>query len=602
MPREENNIGQGEGSQIHWHQWSPAAFDQAQAQDKPMMLSIGAVWCYWCHVMDETTYQDADVVQFINQHFIPVRVDNDHRPDVNTRYNVGGWPTTAFLTPHGGMIGGATYLPADQLLAMLVEIQQAYQQQKPQLYEQGNGLLRQRREQVATVSAGAPLEQIMVDRISRRVIGTYDPRHGGFGEDLKFPSAPILRFLLHLFRTTGEEFYRVILEKTLDRMAQGQIFDQVEGGFFRYCASPDWTAPQYEKLLEDNINLAQVYLEAGLLLENQEYGDVASRTIDYLMNNLYDETAGGFRGSQGAHSDYFSLPLEARQQTEPPPTDPFCYTSWSAQAVSMLLEASWKLPRPELAATALTILERIDGMARSGRLSHVYGQDGPKATSGGDLLTDWACLLNALSDAYNQTVDGEHFRTRAEEVAAKLMDSFADTKNGGFFDVEQSSDAVGYLKVREKPLPENITAVFGLLKLNQATLREDYKEVAEATLRAYVEANRSYGEFAASYALALDLFLNSPVEITIEGNFQDNFDQSGTRDMLRAAAQIASPHLVLKPVAIGGNGALAQAHVCLNTVCLPPVSDPSNLATTVEEAFSDGQSPFENIFEKFTGF
>ena len=108
-----------EDSRIAWLPWGPDAFARAQEADKPVLLSIGAVWCYWCQVMDETTYADAEVVGYIRRNFVPVRVDNDHRPDVNGRYNVGGWPTTAFLTPHGGIIGGATYLPADQLLAML---------------------------------------------------------------------------------------------------------------------------------------------------------------------------------------------------------------------------------------------------------------------------------------------------------------------------------------------------------------------------------------------------------------------------------------------------------------------------------------------------
>ena len=104
---------------IDWQPWGPAAFAKAQEEDKPVLLSISAVWCYWCHVMDETTYTDPDVQEIIRENFVAVRVDNDHRPDINSRYNVGGWPTTGFLTGHGGLIGGATYLPPDQLISMM---------------------------------------------------------------------------------------------------------------------------------------------------------------------------------------------------------------------------------------------------------------------------------------------------------------------------------------------------------------------------------------------------------------------------------------------------------------------------------------------------
>ena len=561
------------------------------------MLSIGAVWCYWCQVMDETTYADPEVADYIRRHFVPVRVDTDHRPDINSRYNVGGWPTTAFLTPHGGIIGGATYLPADQLLSMLREVAQAYREQKIQLYEQGNELLRQRRQQVAQASAGAEVEAVLVDRIARRVTGAYDARHGGFGEDLKFPGAPILQFLLHLYRTTGEEFYRLMVEKTLDNMVQGELFDRHEGGFFRYCGNADWSEAQHEKLLEDNLALTRVFLDAALIFDREDYRQVAARSIDYLLAYPYDGEAGGFRGSQGAHSDYFSAPPPARAGLTPPPVDPCCYVGSTAQGVSLLLEASWKLPRPDLAAKALAALERIDNLARGGRLGRVFDREGQRPHAGGDLLVDWAYLLNALVDASNQGWGSEILRQRAGVVAEKLLASFTDTRNGGFFDVEDSPQPVGYLRVREKPLPENIAAAGGLLKLDQANYQAEFREVVRATLSAFVEANRIYGEFAASYGLLLDLYLNEPVEVTVEGNFAD----SGARELLGAAMRVSTPHLVVKAVPLEDPGATALAHVCFNTVCLPPVDNPEGLAATVASAVEPRESPFADIFQIFPG-
>ena len=583
-----------EPTQIQWLPWGGSTFARAQAENKPVLLSVGAVWCYWCHVMDETTYVDAGVVSYVNQYFVPVRADNDHRPDINLRYNVGGWPSTVFLTGHGGYIAGATYLPPDQLLAMAMEVQRIYRDQKAEVYDQANSLLRQRREAVAKITSGGELSEALVDRIARRVAGTYDPRNGGFGEAPKFPGVPILSLLLHRYRTSQEKFYRVMLEKTLDGMADSPFFDQAEGGFFRYSPAPDWSEAQHEKLLEDNVGLARIYLEAHLLLDQDRYREIASRTIDYLLDNLYDSETAGFRGSQGAHSDYFGLPLTARPGQPRPTVDPSCYSSWSAQAVSLLLNAAGKLPRPELRLIALRVLDKLDTMTESQRLSHVYDLSGPVEPAESQLLTDWAHFLNALMDAASLAGIGDRYLPRAQAAARVLMHEFYDAANGGFFDVSSDPEAVGYLRVREKPLPENVAAAQGLLKLHQATGDAAYLEAVQRTLSAYFEANRLYGEFAASYALTVDLLLNPPIEVAIEGHLEN----PDTRAMLRAAAQTTYPNLVVKLVeAPAENRALAQ--VCLNTVCLPPVSNPSDLALTVARAAAPQASPVKNIFQQF---
>ena len=599
----EGSLNGGKGKGIEWLPWGKPAFDRAQQEDKPVLLSISAVWCYWCRVMEETTYVDEDVVSFVNSNFVPVLVENDHRPDVNARYNVGGWPTTAFLTPHGGYIAGATYLAPDQLLAMLLEVQRAYVEDKPGLYDQAAQLQRQRQDYVNRVAAGPELTHRQVDLIARRMTGAYDARCGGFGEEPKFPSAPILQFLLHLLRTTGEDFYRAMLVKTLDGIIAGELYDSVDGGFFRYCAQADWTEAQHEKMLEDNINLARVFLDAGLLLDNGEYQRVAAQTIDYLRFVLYDAGAGGFSGSQGAHSEYFGRSGEARRGQAAPSPDAFCYTNWTCQAVSLLLEAAWKLPCPELNDLALGILDRIADQADRGRLPHAFdraGQPSPQLTAAGDLLCDWAALLNALVDAYNCCPGRPDYLQRATAAAAELERRFYDAAKGGFFDVELDPAAVGYLRVREKPLQDNVLAAQALLKLYQATQDSQYRMRAENVLSAFVEANRDYGEHAAGFAAAIDYFLHPPVEITIEGTP----GASDTQALVGAAARLDYPNLIIKPAIMEtepGHGA-ALAHVCLDTVCFPPVSQPDALAESVAEALEGRESPIENIFERFAGF
>ena len=579
---------------VVWQPWGADAFAAAQQHDRPILLSINAVWCYWCHEMDQGAYSDPEVARFLNEHFIPVRVDTDHRPDINARYNVGGWPTTSFLTPHGGYIAGATYLPADQFLAMLDEVRRAYSERKPELYEQGNDIQRQRREHAARVSAGHEPDAALVDSITRRVAGAYDPVNGGFGVAPKFPSTPMLRLLLHQFRTTGEPFFRVMLEKSLDALTNGSMRDNIDGGFFRFVMSADWSQPQHEKMAEDNIALANILMDAGIVLQRPEYLSRAGETVDYILTALLDPETLTIRGSQGAHSDYFAEPAAMRATLAPPLVDPCGYAHLTAQAISMLFAAAWKLGRPELTDRAANMLDRLVDTAASGHLPHFYPEPAIASRTDHDLLMDWTALFIAALDGHDAVPDAsERYRQAAEHAAAVLADRFLDAQRGGFFDIEDTPDRPGYLRVREKPLAENSTAALGMMRLSHITFEDHYLHTAHHTLSAYVEANRDYGELAADYAVAADRYLNPVVEVTVEG-------RPGASDadaMLAAAMTLETPNLLIKLATVENGAALAQAHVCLDTVCYPPVSDPSALADAVAGGGMVTESPFQNVLD-----
>ena len=626
-----------DSSAVAWRPWGAAAFAAAQDADQPVILSINAVWCYWCQVMDGSTYADPAVRRFVNEHFIPIRVDTDHRPDINARYNVGGWPTTSFLTPHGGYIAGATYLPPDQFLAMLDEVARAYAQRKPELYEQGNDILRQRREHAARVAAGQEPDSDLVDRITRRVAGAYDPRNGGFGAAPKFPSAPMLRLLLYQYRTTGEPFFRAMLTKSLDAITGGSLHDAVDGGFFRFAGGADWTLPQHEKMAEDNIALAGILLDAAILLARPDYRECAGRAVDYILATLYDADAAGILGSQGAHSDYFGMPAARRATLPAPPVDPYCYASLTAQGASLLFTAAWKLGRAELAETAAKLLDNLVVAAANGRLAHTFnttatasaglapsaGDDsdsngdnngngdsnrddgsgdnngfgnGDRDGDSGDWLGDWAYFLLAALDGYDAVIAGDdRYRAAAESAAGILLTRFQDSARGGFYDIEDTPDRPGYLRVREKPLAENTAVAAGLMRLHHITGEARYRQAAHHALSAYADANRDYGELAADYAVAVDRYLNPAVEVALEG-------RPGAPDaaaMLAAALRLDAPNLLVKPAISGDRQAPAQAHICLDNVCYPPVSDPAALADAARGGGnlpSDG-SPFQNVLD-----
>ena len=227
----------------------------------------------------------------------------------------------------------------------------------------------------------------------------------------------------------------------------------------------------------------------------------------------------------------------------------------------------------------------------------MFDQSGMYVPAG--FLLDWSHLVSAHLSAYAYT-NLESYLNRASALANEMLERFFDQQNGGFFDIEQDDNAIGHLEIREKPLPDNAAAALALLKLHQVTRNDDYRQVAETTLSAFVQTYREYGEFAAPYGLAVHRLKHTPVEVTVEGSIGD----AGSTAMLKAAYQLDCPHLEVKPITAQEAGMAAQAHVCLDTLCLPPVSDPGELADAVANMAGPspfGDSPFEDIFEKFSG-
>ncbi len=588
--------------EINWQEWGEAAFEAAQAKDRPVLLSISAVWCHWCHVMDETSYSDPEVINLINQHYVPVRVDNDQRPDINSRYNMGGWPTTAFLTPHGNVITGATYMPPQQLRGALLQVSETYKKQKEALFQRAQGLQDRRRKKTALASAGPEgadeVDASIVDVVSRAVVSAYDPQHGGFGSEPKFPMSSALELLLHLYQSTGDASYLQMVEKTLDSMMDGGLYDGEEDGFFRYSTTRDWSVPHFEKMLEDNVGLLRLYLRGYLVTGNEEYAGVASGIADYLNSHLYDSASGAFYGSQDADEGYYALPLAQRREQRPPEVDQVFYTSMNAMVASAYLEAAWVLSRPELGETGLKTLEYLLGRCQGKPLLHSYSSDaGPGIAA---LLTDYAYLVIALMDAYDQTSQ-RRYLDEAQRLAGEMKDTFWDDKGGGFFDILEDPQAIGNLKVRDKPIGDNVAAIEGLMRLFHSTLKEEYRKAARTALSAFMPVYQEHGEAAAGYALVVNRFLYPPVEVSVVGAP----GSSSAKALLRAAATIPYPHTAIKFMDVGDGERLAevgywptdeaQAYVCLDTVCLAPISDPQALHRIVVEFLSSRTQGIEGI-------
>ena len=303
---------------IPWRDWTPEAFRQAQELDRPILLSIGAVWCHWCHVMDRSTFSDPEVIRRVSEELVPIRVDNDRRPDINSRYNLGGWPTNALLSPEGDMLTGGTYLPPEELLSLIDEVQAYYRERRDEL-EERIAKRRVRRARIAELRAKlrAPMGPEVVDSVAEAVRQVYDPQYGGFGKAPKFPMPDALDFALAIGYLRREPAFTDIAADTLTAMAEGGIHDAEGGGFFRYATREDWGAPHYEKMLEGNARLLSVYLHAARLLDRPLYWAAARGIVAWLTQTARLEN-GCFAGSQDADEEYYHLPASTRSRRVAP--------------------------------------------------------------------------------------------------------------------------------------------------------------------------------------------------------------------------------------------------------------------------------------------
>ena len=316
---------------MHWHPWGEAAFARARAEDKPVLLDIGAVWCHWCHVMDRESYEDPAIADLLNRHFVCIKVDRDERPDVDARYQravqaltgQGGWPLTAFLTEAGDVFYGGTYFPPDgkfgragfrSVLERVREIHRTEQQKVAETARELRGHVARalREEKEGALSAE------MLTSGAERMARLFDWRYGGFGAAPKFPHPNAVLFLIGRWWDSREAWPREIAEKTLTGMARGGFHDQIGGGFHRYSVDERWCVPHFEKMSYDNAELLRAYVAAYAAFATPLYREVAEGVIEWNLEVMCDMENGGFAASQdadvGLHDDgdYFTwTPEEA---------------------------------------------------------------------------------------------------------------------------------------------------------------------------------------------------------------------------------------------------------------------------------------------------
>jgi len=221
---------------IHWHEWGDEAFRQAQEQDKPLMLFLTAFWCRFCQRMDEGAFSDEENIALLNAYFIAIRAEDTQRPDVNTRYNLNGWPTIAFMAPRGELLGATNYLPSEEFGNLLARLYTGYHEKKDEIRAVSNNPVETPSETTAAVTREHSWESSLSE-VTTVIMNLADRVHGGYGRGQKFIHPEANDFLLSRYEATKDADYLDHVRLTLDRMREGEIHDHEGGGYFRTCSN-----------------------------------------------------------------------------------------------------------------------------------------------------------------------------------------------------------------------------------------------------------------------------------------------------------------------------------------------------------------------------
>jgi hypothetical protein len=485
---------------IRWHEWGAEAFRKAQEQDKPLMLFLTAFWCRFCQRMDEGAFSDDENIALLNAYFIAVRAEDTQRPDVNTRYNLNGWPTVAFMAPEGELLGATNYLPPEEFGSVLARLYLLYQEKKEEIRSARNTPTETSSNQSATARREIP-NHSSLSAVTSVIMELADRVHGGYGRGQKFIHPEANDFLLSRYETTKDTDYLDHVCLTLDGMRAGEMHDHVGGGYFRTCSNADWSRPHREKLLGEHAGLLANCLRAFRITKKSQYALMAEDIMGYIDRKLSDSRNQAFRGCEDfLRNETTKDPSEEEYFTI---LDDCIYADANAQAVIGYLEAAKILGNQTYRERALQALDFLWDHCRSsdGGMCHYF--DGTAHVPG--LLNDQTRMGNALLKAYAAAADTrylERAKTLAEFILSRLKNP-----DGGYYDLATAGAA--YLNFRLTLIEQNGAAASFFLALADATKELRYRDAALWALTAFTGDFSSYGIHAAAFGQALNEFLKA---------------------------------------------------------------------------------------------
>jgi len=469
---------------VNWYPWGSAAFEKAKAEDKPIFLSIGYSTCHWCHVMAHESFEDNEVADLLNKHFISIKVDREERPDIDAIYMAtcqaltgqGGWPLTIFMTPEQKPFYAGTYYPKHSrynlpgILDLLMTVSEKWSTNKKDLLISGEEISNILKQQNVSDKKGE-LSKNVIEKAAQSFKQTFDPQYGGFGTAPKFPTPHNLMFLMRYYAITKDAPILQIVEKTLIQMYKGGIFDHIGYGFSRYSTDKLWLVPHFEKMLYDNALLTMTYLEAFQITGKEIYKIVAEKIMEYVTRELTNPE-GGFYCAQDADSEG----VEGKY-----------YVFGSDEIISILGEEDGKYFNSYFDITSggnfegksiPNLIKNADFDKINDRINKLsakvfdYRKNRTKLHKDDKCLTSWnALMIAAFSKAYKILGDEKYYL--AAKRAALFIDNKLTDLNGNLYVRYKDGETYG-----EGLLDDYSFYIWAQIELYEATFEINFLEKA----------------------------------------------------------------------------------------------------------------------------
>ena len=594
---------------IPWRPWSEVAFAEAQARNRPILLCITTAWSQWSHPMDERAYSDDTVQYLIKTDFVPVRVDATARPDIDRRYNRGGWPTTAFLTPEGELMAGATYIPVQEMRDFLVELAAEYRKNRDTIREKLGALEEKRREaEAAEKATDGVLTPAIPAETMAFITSAFDRVNGGIGDAPKFTHTEALHFALEWCQHTLDYDLAALVKHSLDIMALSNLFDREDGMFFRFANDAQWENPERECTLEENAALVSLYMEAAHVFRENSFTQTGARVLQFMLQKLRDAASGAFYGGFFAPQEYYQLPADQRDDFGETCIDPVIHAKENALAAQALLDAYRTTENPRYRDHATAVLDFLwrhmwdeeRGIARNwdGARDPVEARDPVGAAYDWGWLPDQTAAARAFVQAY-ETTGVRMYLDRAQVVADHILRLHHDPATGGFWDSAPALTAtpLGLLAQRQEVLADTAAAAELLIRLWRLTNNERYRTIAQNALANYAVSFRHFAHFGALYGQAVDRLLRPPTHIAVVGPH----DSPAAQALFRQALRIHTPAQItqwldperdadlLAACGIAAEDPAPVARVFSGTAEVAQAASPAELAAIFEQVESTGE-------------
>ncbi|WP_123053893.1 thioredoxin domain-containing protein [Clostridium sp. JN-1] len=578
---------------VDWYPWGEEAFKKAKEEDKPIFLSIGYSTCHWCHVMEKESFESEEVAEILNESFVSIKVDREERPDIDSIYMAvcqgltggGGWPLTIIMTPDQTPFFAATYIPKDNrrgiqgLISTLENVKIGWKRNRENLLKMSHSIVN-----ILNDRGEGRQEKLSYDFIKNTFSHfkySFDKSYGGFVTSPKFPAPHNLMFLLMYWYAAKDEDALKMVEKTLDSMYRGGIYDHVGYGFSRYSTDRKWLVPHFEKMLYDNALLSIVYLEMYQIVKDEKYAKIANEIFTYILRDMTSKE-GGFYSAEDADSEgeegkfyiwskdeverilgsknsekfceFFNItshgnfegknilnlidnPLfkqkdefiesclnklfEYREKRVCPYKDDKILTSWNGLMITAMAIGGRVLKNDKYVDAAKKAVDFIFGnLTRDdGRLLARY-RDGDAALLG--YVDDYAFLIWGLIELYETTYD-EYYLKKALDINKDMFKYFWDSKKGGFFVCGSDGESLitRPKEIYDGAIPSgNSAAAFNLLRLSRMTSNPEFEDRAVEILNAFSNQFKDFG-IGHSFSMIALLFEMTPTKEIIIASGDD---------------------------------------------------------------------------------